>query len=113
MSIKFCSECGTKIEYKFSPPKFCSNCGAPIGIANTNEAKPLSREVTPKLAQSRPVNDDYTDAVSVPDIGRLAYEVETYGNEFSLQGLLGRSQQAPSKRKTRTKKLDDLRNKDV
>ena len=29
--VKFCSECGTKAEYKFSPPKFCSNCGASMG----------------------------------------------------------------------------------
>ena len=42
--IKYCSECGTKHEYKFSPPKFCSNCGSPMGVAQS-EAKPLNRNV--------------------------------------------------------------------
>ena len=41
--IKYCSECGAKHEYKFSPPKFCSSCGAPMGVATANESKPLSR----------------------------------------------------------------------
>ncbi len=29
MAIKFCTECGKKVEYKFSPPKFCAECGTP------------------------------------------------------------------------------------
>ena len=40
MAIKFCSECGARHEYKFSPPKFCSNCGAPMGIAQNESAPP-------------------------------------------------------------------------
>ena len=43
---KFCSECGYKVEYKFSPPKFCPNCGTPMGIAAVNESRPLNRSVS-------------------------------------------------------------------
>ena len=67
MSVKFCSECGTKVEYNFSPPKFCSSCGAPLGIATVNESKPVDRQVQTTRA-SKPINDDETDADHVPTL---------------------------------------------
>ena len=59
--IKFCSECGTKVEYKFSPPKFCSQCGAPMGVATINESKPLNRNVKASR-KIEAISDDETDA---------------------------------------------------
>ena len=75
--IKYCSECGTKVEYKFSPPKFCSNCGAPMGVAQ-NESKPLDRNVSSQR-KSQAISDNETDAESVPYISKLEYEIDDFG----------------------------------
>ena len=77
MAIKFCTDCGKKVEYKFSPPKFCSYCGTPIGIANTNEAS-TPRRVSKKIEV---LNDNETDAEFVPNISKLEYEIETFGTD--------------------------------
>ena len=58
MAIKFCTDCGKKIEYKFSPPKFCSECGSSIGIASINESAPPKR--TPRKIIS--INENEKDS---------------------------------------------------
>ena len=103
--IKYCSECGAKHEYKFSPPKFCSNCGAPMGVATANESKPLSRNTTASR-KSKAINDSETDAEFVPDISKLQYEVEIDQTQHTLGSLAGKS--APTKRKSNVKNLDDI-----
>jgi len=112
MSVKFCSECGTKVEYNFSPPKFCSSCGAPLGIATVNESKPVDRQVQTTRA-SKPINDDETDADHVPNIRKLEYEIETNSSTFDLSNLVGGNQKAPSKHKTKTRSLNELTDRDV
>ena len=105
--IKYCSECGAKHEYKFSPPKFCSNCGAPMGVAEANESKPLSRNTTASR-KSKPINDTETDAEFVPEISKLDYEIENYGaNVQQTIGSLG-GKSLPKKRKNNIKRLDDI-----
>lgn len=114
---KFCSECGKGVEYKFSPPKFCSDCGAPMGIASVNEAKPLSREVSRRTQQRAVANaDGYTDSEYVPDISRLEYEVETYGNQMTLGQMAGHGtpHRGVSRRRTKSKNIQDfIDDKDV
>ena len=80
--IKFCSECGTKVEYKFSPPKFCSQCGAPMGVATVNESKPLNRNVRASR-KIEAISDNETDAEYVPDISKLEYEIDTFGSQYN------------------------------
>jgi len=104
--IKYCSECGTKVEYKFSPPKFCSNCGAPMGVAQ-NESKPLNRNVSSQR-KSQAISDNETDAESVPYISKLEYEIDDFGasSQQTLGSLHGKT--AP-KRKTRiVRDIDNL-----
>ena len=105
--IKYCSECGAKHEYKFSPPKFCSNCGAPMGVATMNESKPLSRNVS-SAKKFKAIGDDETDAEFVPDISKLEYDIEDYtaGVQQTIGSLGGKS--LPKKRKSNIKKLDDI-----
>ncbi len=105
--IKFCSECGAKVEYKFSPPKFCSSCGNPMGVASLNESKPLDRNARGSR-KSQAINDDETDAEFVPDISKLEYEIEDYGDSMqqTIGSLGGKS--PPKKRKNNIKKLDDI-----
>ena len=104
MAIKFCTDCGKKIEYKFSPPMFCSECGSSIGIASVNESAPPKRTSRKIIS----VNENETDAESVPYIEKLEYEIETFGGDVqqTLGSLGGHS--APTKRKTNIKHFDDL-----
>jgi hypothetical protein len=104
MAIKFCTECGKKVEYKFSPPKFCAECGTPMGIANASEATP-PRRVSKKIEV---LNDDETDAESVPLISKLEYELDDFG--ASVQHTLGSlaGKQAPKRRTRIVRDIDNL-----
>ena len=104
--IKYCSECGAKHEYKFSPPKFCSNCGAPMGVAQ-NESKPLNRNVTASK-KSKAISDEETDAEFVPNISKLEYEIEDFG--ASMQQTIGSlgGKTSPKRRESSIKKIDEL-----
>lgn len=102
--IKYCSECGAKHEYKFSPPKFCSNCGTPMGVAQ-NESKPLNRNTTASR-KSKAINDNETDAEFVPNISKLEYEIHKDDVQHTIGSLGGKS--APNKRKSNVKRLDDI-----
>ena len=105
--IKFCSECGVKVEYKFSPPKFCSSCGSPMGIASTNESKPLNRNVRAQR-KIEAIGEDETDAESVPQISKLEYEIDTFGSEYvqTMGSLLGK--ETPKKRVIQKRDINDL-----
>jgi len=104
MAIKFCTDCGKKVEYKFSPPKFCSDCGSPFNASYVNEKAPISR----KVKKIEAVADDQTDAESVPHISKLEYEIETFGANVqqTMGSLAGRS--APKRRSRTVKNIDDL-----
>ncbi len=105
--IKYCPECGSKHEYKFSPPKFCPNCGSPLGVASLNESKPLNRSIS-STRKSKAISDDETDAEQVPNISKLQYEIEDFGSSVQQTiGSLG-GKEAPKRRKNNTKSLYDL-----
>ena len=106
--VKFCSECGTKAEYKFSPPKFCSNCGAPMG--GTKVEKPSTqREGVSRTQKIQAVSDSETDAEYVPDISKLEYEIDTYGSQYNQTiGSLG-GKSAPTRRKIVKRDIDELK----
>lgn len=104
--IKFCSQCGVKVEYKFSPPKFCSSCGSPMGVAAANESKPLNRSVKSRR-QSKAISDDETDAEFVPQLDRLEYDLDDFGasHNHTIGSLGGK---APMKRRKMSKRnIDD------
>lgn len=105
--IKFCSECGVKVEYKFSPPKFCSSCGAPMGVASVNESKPLNRNVRAQR-KIEAIGEDQTDAESVPQISKLDYEIDTFGSEYvqTMGSLMGK--EVPKKRVIQRKNINDV-----
>lgn len=105
--IKFCSECGAKVEYKFSPPKFCSSCGAPMGVASVNESKPLNRNVRAQR-KIEAIGEDQTDAESVPQISKLDYEIDTFGSEYvqTMGSLMGK--EVPKKRVIQRKNINDV-----
>ena len=104
MAIKFCTDCGKKIEYKFSPPKFCSDCGAPIGIASASEKSTPRRS----LQKIETLNEDETDAQHVPHVSKFEYEIDMFGNDVqqTMASLAGR--EAPRRKRRSVKSLDDL-----
>ena len=105
--IKFCSECGTKVEYKFSPPKFCSQCGTPMGVATVNESKPLNRNVRASR-KIEAISDNETDAEYVPDISKLEYEIDTFGSQYNQTiGSLG-GKSAPVRREIKRRGIDEV-----
>lgn len=105
--IKFCSECGTKVEYNFSPPKFCSQCGAPMGVATVNESKPLNRNVKASR-KIEAISDNETDAEYVPDISKLEYEIDTFGSQYNQTiGSLG-GKSAPVRRDVKRRGIDEV-----
>ena len=106
--IKFCSECGTKAEYKFSPPKFCSNCGASMGGTKVERPTTPSREVS-RTNKIQAISDSETDAEYVPDISKLEYEIDTYGSQYNQTiGSLG-GKSMPQRRKIVKRDIDDFR----
>lgn len=104
MAIKFCSECGKKVEYKFSPPKFCSDCGASFDSSYANKKPSISE----KVEKIKNLNEDETDAESVPHITRLEYEIEDFGS--SIQQTMGSlaGKQAPKRRSSVVRDINDL-----
>ena len=99
---KFCSECGYKVEYKFSPPKFCPNCGTPMGIAAVNESRPLNRSVSRNKIKEE--KDGYTDADYVPNISKLDYDIDLFEGRgsFTLGQLGGHNTRKPTRRRKRS-----------
>ena len=106
MPIKFCTDCGTKLEYKFSSPKFCSSCGNPVGGLNANASKRKLEETKPKKIE--PLNDNETDAEYVPSLTKLEYEIDDLG--ASLQQTMGSlaGKQAPKRRINKIRDINDL-----
>jgi hypothetical protein len=104
MAIKFCTDCGKKVEYKFSPPKFCSDCGTPMGVVNTNEASAPQKA----FKKIETLNDDETDAEFVPHISKLEYEIENFGSSVqqTMGSLAGRS--APRRKNRTVRDIDNL-----
>lgn len=102
--IKFCSECGYKMTYNYSPPKFCSQCGVPTNFAGSQAEKPKPQKVA-RAEKIEAINDSETNAEYVPDISKLEYELEDYGNDFNHTiGSLG-GKARPTKRKHISKRL--------
>jgi len=71
--LKFCPECGAKLEYSFAPPKFCSNCGSSI-----------SRAPAVETHAQRPKASDDDEVDYVPKIEKLEASIEFDDNVTTL-----------------------------
>ena len=104
--VKFCFECGLKVEYKFSVPNFCPQCGAKIGGGEKAAAsvKKPAESVTKKSVE---IEDGFTNSESIPRISKLEFEIEDYGHNVqqTMGSLAGR--QAPKKRIVTRRNIDE------
>ena len=84
MAYKYCTDCGSRVEYIGSLPKFCSDCGVTLASGS------VKRVVKGSIA-SRNVSleDDETDIHFVPRIDSLQFDVEPFAQKtFKLEGHL-------------------------
>ena len=84
--VKFCFECGHKLEYKFSVPKFCPQCGAKIG-GGEKAAASVEEPVKKVAKKSVETEDGFTNSELVPRISKLEYEIEDFG--ANIQQTMG------------------------
>tara|TARA_R110002153_G_scaffold152848_1_gene304603 strand:- start:1255 stop:1587 length:333 start_codon:yes stop_codon:yes gene_type:complete len=108
---KFCFECGTKLEYKFNPPNFCPSCGVSIKDGQSKKVEPARSEASTKISKSSKSSEDsegYTDANYIPNISKLEYEIEDFGdsNQQTIGSLGGKI--SPMRKNNIIKKIDDL-----
>ena len=85
MAYKYCTDCGSRVEYIGSLPKFCSDCGVTLASGS------VKRVVKGSIA-SRNVSleDDETDIHFVPRIDSLQFDVEPFAQKtFKLEDLVG------------------------
>jgi|TARA_R110000824_G_scaffold18018_7_gene72046 hypothetical protein len=92
MKTEFCSSCGNKVEYSFSPPNFCGKCGASL-----NGGKPARA--------ASPVIEEVTDQDHVPQLSQLQYDIdyEGAGSKSLKLGDLATQQPAEESRGKRRK----------
>ena len=109
MATIFCSSCGSKSEYKFSPPKFCSSCGSPMASINNNAPAPVApvKPVAIGIEATTEDSEGYTNASQIPRISNLVYEIDDFGAgvQHTLGSLAGK--EAPKRRKRNVKQLGE------
>ena len=102
MKTEFCSSCGNKIEYSFSPPNFCGKCGTSLrGGQPAQAARPAAPE--------KPIEEEE----AVPHISRLQYDIDYAGIGSKSVKLGDLANQQPdeqsqgSRRRPRSSKKSD------
>ena len=102
---KFCFDCGTKLEYKFTPPNFCPSCGTAISGEKKAKTETTNKSVVAKSVEDA---DGYTDANFIPNISKLEYEIEDFGASFQQTiGSIG-GNQSPKRRQKTVRDINDL-----
>ena len=84
MAYKYCTDCGSRVEYVGSLPKFCSDCGEALAGA-------VKRVVKGSIANKKiSLKEDETDIMQIPNIRSLQYEVDPMdAKTFNLMDIVG------------------------
>ena len=88
MPLIFCSSCGNKSEYQFSPPNFCSKCGNPhsskIGSRkNLSSSKEVARDPLSEQDSDNEDHDEneeedfFSNSTRVPRINSIKVDIES------------------------------------
>jgi hypothetical protein len=91
MSLIFCSNCGNKSEYQFSPPNFCSKCGTSyssrFGVKKTKSSiKDKSQNSSSEEEYFEEINDSsededfFSNSTRIPIINSIKVDIESYSN---------------------------------
>ncbi len=115
MAACFCTNCGNKMEYSFSPPNFCGKCGTKLNasvstasVAKAPKARQIERE-DEDFDDEEEGGDDYSNSKELPHITSFAYEFEsdTGNRQYKLGQLFGEN--VPVERRKRAVSLDDFK----
>lgn len=88
MALIFCSSCGNKSEYQFSPPNFCSKCGNSYSIKFKNKENiSISKKFSDQLNVEQDLYEDedesneeenfFSNSTRVPRISSIKVDIET------------------------------------
>lgn len=125
MASIFCPHCGSKAEYKFSPPNFCYKCGMSYGGISTSvqKHKQVSRS---RRSQVEDADDDveyeseedevgesyFSNSTRVPRISKLSVEIDTSSDVrvVKFSDLMSPSYETSQFPRGKTQNLSDLSN---
>ena len=125
MAFIFCSHCGSKAEYKFSPPNFCYKCGMSHGgiATSVQKHKQISRS---RRSEANDIEDEgeyedtedengesyFSNSTRVPRITRLSVDIDASSDVrvIKFSDLMSPSYEATQFPKGKTQSLSDLSN---
>jgi len=120
MAHSFCTNCGNKMTYTYSPPNFCGKCGNPL-TAQATASKPK----TP-TKRARQVDDNEEDeeedtdgefssaSIEVPQLDSIDCSIEddgTYRQPFQLGELFGQPKQTVRRDSSLAERLAERKTK--
>jgi hypothetical protein len=108
MNHIFCSSCGNKLQYNLAKPNFCTKCGSSLGtIAIAKKISPS--RLSEDIEDIEDLDEDETSVASVPNIRKLAVDIETDGGNYSfnLGSLFGQNTENSFKQ-TRRRSVNDF-----
>jgi hypothetical protein len=115
MAASFCTNCGHKMTYSFSPPNFCGKCGTKLNASAAN-ASVAPKAVTKKMNNAEEDewidddgNEEYSNSEDLPSISSLAYELEndSTNRQYQLGELFGQARII--NRRNRAVSVDDFK----
>lgn len=114
MASSFCTNCGHKMTYSFSPPNFCGKCGTKLNASVATASTPL--KTLPKNRKTEEDdwtddddNEEYSNSEDLPSISSLAYELEndSTNRQYQLGELFGQAR--TFNRRNRAVSIDDFK----
>lgn len=109
MNHIFCSSCGNKIQYNLAKPNFCTKCGTGLSsIAVAKKISPANRQ-SEDFDEDEDLDEDETSIAHVPNIKKLAVDIESdSGNHsFNFGSLFGQNAENSFKPRRR-RSVDDF-----
>ena len=109
MNHIFCSSCGNKLQYNLAKPNFCTKCGSILGsIAIAKKILP-SESFYQEEEDDDDLDEDETSTASVPNIKKLAVDIESDSSNrsFNFGSLFGQNSENSFK-PTRRRSVDDF-----
>lgn len=112
MASSFCTSCGFKMTYSFSPPNFCGKCGTKLSTSFSSASSPTQAKARNREDEEEFEDEDDEETSSseeVPFIKSFAYDLENdSGNrQYQLGELFG--QPKTFARRNRSMSVDDFK----
>lgn len=112
MASSFCTSCGFKMTYSFSPPNFCGKCGTKLSASFSSDSSPTQVKARNREDEEEFEDEDDEETSSseeVPFIKSFAYDLEndSSNRQYQLGELFG--QPKTFGRRNRSMSVDDFK----